>query len=249
MTTITTASLTTTGATPATGIAMLVHKQQDNVACFQVSGTYGSVNFVTEGTCDASPSSSGNWFPVAAVPQDLASATSGTIAPADNSTHGYKVDCTGHTATRLRITAIGSGTVVATYNAFAMVGGAGVQQTLQQVGSANPLFTGPITNSVGGSTAATGSTYADAAALPAGTAFLYPVTASDGTKGVIINAADQVTGRTIMIGGVAGAVTKIYAPSGGTINGGSANAAFSTASGHGALLTCISGSGNTWAAV
>ena len=101
----------------------------------------------------------------------------------------------------------------------------------------------------GGSTAAAGTTAANATALPAGTSLVYPTTVADGTKGVIINAADKVTGRMIFIGnGVAAAVLKIYPPTGGTINGGAADAEFSTASGKGAILYCLSGSGNTWLA-
>ena len=102
------------------------------------------------------------------------------------------------------------------------------------------------TSPVGASTAAAGSTTADAGALPAGTATVYPTTGADGTKGVIINAADKVTGRKIFIGNTAAAVLKIYPPSGGVMNGGSADAGISTASGKGAEVICLSGSGNTW---
>lgn len=101
----------------------------------------------------------------------------------------------------------------------------------------------------GASTAAAGSTASDAGALPAGTSRFYPVTAADDTVGVKLNVADQVTGRTLFIGNlVSNKILKIYAPTGGTINGGSANAAYSSASGKGIWITCLSGSGNTWAA-
>lgn len=102
---------------------------------------------------------------------------------------------------------------------------------------------------IGASTAAAGSTTADAGALPAGTSSVYPTTAADGTKGVVINAADKVTGRRIWIGnGVSNAILKVYPPSGGTINGGSADAAFSSVSGKGVIIMCLSGAGNTWLA-
>lgn len=103
--------------------------------------------------------------------------------------------------------------------------------------------------SIGASTAAAGTTTADAGALPAGTAAVYPTTGADGTKGVVINAADKVTGRKIFVGnGVSNAVLKVYPPSGGTINGASADAAFSSGSGKGCELVCLSGAGNTWLA-
>lgn len=100
---------------------------------------------------------------------------------------------------------------------------------------------------IGASTAAAGSATGDAGALPAGTAVVYPTTGADDTKGVVLSAADQLTGRTVLIGnGVANKILKVYAPSGGTINGGSADAAFSSASGKGVMAVCLSGPGNTW---
>lgn len=106
------------------------------------------------------------------------------------------------------------------------------------------------TRAVGASTAAAGTTTADAGVLPAGTAGVYPTTAADGTKGVRINAADQVTGRAIYVGnGVSNQILKIYAPSGGAINGAAGDAAYSTASGKGALIVCLSSAGNTWLAL
>lgn len=108
---------------------------------------------------------------------------------------------------------------------------------------------GPFTQLIGASTVAAGSTYADAGALPAGTASFYPTTAADDTKGVILNVADQVTGRTIDIGnGVSNKILKVYAPAGGTINGAAANAAFSSDSGKGVRITCLDGAANTWRA-
>jgi predicted RecA/RadA family phage recombinase len=103
--------------------------------------------------------------------------------------------------------------------------------------------------SIGASTAAAGSTNADAGALPAGTAKTYPTTAADDTKGVIIDVADKVTGRLLYIGnGVANKILKVYGPSGATINGGSANAAFSSVSGKGVIIQCLSSTSNTWLA-
>ena len=98
---------------------------------------------------------------------------------------------------------------------------------------------------IGASTAAAGSTTTDAGVLPAATAEAYLTTAADGTKGVRINAADNIAGRSIRVAnGVSTAILKIYPPSGGTINGAAADAAFSTVSGKGALLVCTAA--GTW---
>lgn len=101
----------------------------------------------------------------------------------------------------------------------------------------------------GASTAAAGTTTADAGVLPAGTGQVYPTTAADGTKGVRIHASDQVTGRMLFIGnGVAAQTLKVYPPTGGTINGAAANAAFVSDSGKGAILFCLNASTNAWLA-
>lgn len=102
---------------------------------------------------------------------------------------------------------------------------------------------------IGASTAGAGTTTTDAGVLPAGTANVYPTTGANGTVGVRVHASDKVTGRTIYIGnGVSNAILKVYAPSGGTINGAAADAAFSSVSGKGVIMTCLSSSGNTWLA-
>ena len=98
-------------------------------------------------------------------------------------------------------------------------------------------------------TAAAGTTTANAGALPAATATIYPTTAADGTKGVVIHTDDKVAGRMLFIGnGVSNRGLKVYPPSGGTINGAAADAAFSSVSGKGVLIVCLSVSGNTWLA-
>lgn len=106
---------------------------------------------------------------------------------------------------------------------------------------------GPITLGIGASTAAAGSATGDAGALPAATAPVYPTTAADDTKGVLIHADDKVTGRTIYIGnGVSNKILKVYPSTGGTINGAGANAAFSSESGKGVTAICLSSGSNTW---
>lgn len=102
---------------------------------------------------------------------------------------------------------------------------------------------------IGASTAAAGSVAGDAGALPAGTARCYPTTGADDTKGVIISTSDKVTGRRFFIGnGVGNKILKVYPPSGGNINGLGADVAFSSASGKGVWMTCLSSGSNTWLA-
>ena len=100
---------------------------------------------------------------------------------------------------------------------------------------------------IGNSTAAAGSTTSDAGVLPAATGRVYPTTAADGTKGVRVHASDKVQGRMIHVGnGVSNAVLKVYPPSGGSINGAAADAAFSSVSGKGVTLICLNSTSNTW---
>ena len=112
------------------------------------------------------------------------------------------------------------------------------------------LTLGTLTATVGASTAAAGTTVADATALPSGTALIYPTTAADDTKGVKLTATDQVTGRVVFVGnGVSNKILKVYGPSGAVVNGAAADAAFSSGSGKSVLIVCLSGSGNTWLAL
>lgn len=111
------------------------------------------------------------------------------------------------------------------------------------------VMNGPVTDKVGASTAGAGTNSGNANVLPAATGAVYPTTAADDTVGVRIHASDQVTGRQLFVGnGVSNKILKIYAPTGGAINGAAADAAFSTVSGKGAILICLSGAGNTWLA-
>lgn len=65
------------------------------------------------------------------------------------------------------------------------------------------------------------------------------MTAADGTKGVRIHADDDVVGReVVIINTVNSAVLKVYPPTGGTINGGVADASLNTASGKSMRLVC-----------
>jgi hypothetical protein len=99
------------------------------------------------------------------------------------------------------------------------------------------------------STAAAGTTTADAGLLPAGGGGVYPVTAADDTVGVRVHAGDLAEGNVLFIGNkVSNKILKVYPPTGGTINGAAANAAFSSVSGAGVILICESVSSNAWLA-
>lgn len=102
---------------------------------------------------------------------------------------------------------------------------------------------------VGASTIALGTNSATAAALPAATGGIYPVTAADDAVGVRIDVADKVLNRRLLIGNlVFNKILKIYPPTGGTINGASADAAFPTLSGQSATLVCTNATTNAWLA-
>lgn len=134
-------------------------------------------------------------------------------------------------------------------NGVVTIGDSNTSAVTLAAASVATTITGPLTRGIGASTAAAGNSTSDAGALPAGTAGIYPTTAADDTKGVIINAADKVTGRTLFIGnGVSNKILKVYPPSGGTINGASADAAFSSASGKGVIVVCLSSGDNSWLA-
>lgn len=108
------------------------------------------------------------------------------------------------------------------------------------------LTSADLTGGVNTTTAAAGTNQGNAATLPSLNGQVYPVSGANGTVGVIIAAADNVTGRTITIANLAAAILLIYPPSGGTIGAGATNAAFSTVSGHGAMLTCLNGAAGQW---
>jgi len=102
--------------------------------------------------------------------------------------------------------------------------------------------------SVGASTAAAGTTTANAGVLPAATGNLYRTSAADDITGVRVHADDRVTGRTLYVAnGVSNKILNVYPPTGGTINGAAANAAYPSVSGRGLVLVCLDGAANTWA--
>jgi len=118
-------NLTTTSATPATGIASLLGSANSSSAPqalgtltqFQISGAYGTVTFAFTGTFDGSV-----WFPVAAELAADRTPQNGTIAPADNLTATYLINSAGLVGVRLSVSAIASGTLVVTAQSGSYVG-------------------------------------------------------------------------------------------------------------------------------
>lgn len=110
-------ALTTTNATPATGIATLIKRPEENYVVWEMSGTYGTVTFIFQGTIDGT-----NWFAVAANLQTDYSPATGTIAPADNAVSLWFIQAPGLTQVRCSISAIASGTITATAAAYIIPG-------------------------------------------------------------------------------------------------------------------------------
>ena len=112
------------------------------------------------------------------------------------------------------------------------------------------LRDGSVQYGVGASTAAAGTTTADAGVLPAGTAGVYLTTGADDTAGVRITATDKVLGRQLHIAnGVSNKILKVYPASGGTINGAAADAAYSSSRGSSVIVVCTSTAGSgAWSA-
>ncbi len=170
------------------------------------------------------------------------SGTGGAVALAGGA--GTNGDADGGAASVLGGNAEGSGT-----DGVANVGTSNTSAVNIGATSIATAIPGPITPGIGATTAAAGTTTADAGALPAATATVYPTTAADDTKGVVIHADDKVTGRMLLIGnGVLDKILKVYPASGGTINGAGADAAFSSVSGKGVIIVCLSSGSNTWLA-
>jgi hypothetical protein len=96
------------------------------------------------------------------------------------------------------------------------------------------VSTGYILRSVA-SVAAAGTVQGDAAAI---TCEVNAVTASDGTKGVVLPTAE--VGMQITVKNTVAAVLKVYPASGGTINALSANAAISMAASTSATFVATS---------
>lgn len=82
-----------------------------------ISGTYGTVTFVFEGTIDGT-----NWFAVGAVRVDTLAVVNGSIAPSDNAEQCWFLQTAGLSGVRARVTAIASGTATFTLHSASYVG-------------------------------------------------------------------------------------------------------------------------------
>ena len=98
---------TTSDTLSATGSVTLDLKGTENRAIFQISGTYGTVTAVIEGTTDGTV-----YQQLCALRLiDQVKETS-TLSPSDNTTRAWAVECDGFDKVRFRITAISSGSVL-----------------------------------------------------------------------------------------------------------------------------------------
>lgn len=224
------ARLSTTGSLTTTGSVTLTKPLTNALAVFQISGTYGTVAFVFEGTFDGT-----NYVPLAAVRMDTGATVTGSVAPTDNTTRGWYVQCLGCDAVRLRTTAVGSGTV-AVYAESDGYGPSGIATLAVQ-------STALLSSLANGTSAAAGSNQGTATAL---TNEYSSVTDSDGTKGVILPSTTRTT-PYLVYNSVAAQNLKVYPPSGQTINGGSANAAI-TQAGKTLAILVFDGTSN-WTAI
>lgn len=97
------------GDLSATGSVTLTKQLNETVCHLDLSGTYGSVSFVIEGTRNGS-----TFAPLAAILKTDNTIASGTLSPADNASLVWDILCAGFSQVRARVTSIGSGT--ATFN-------------------------------------------------------------------------------------------------------------------------------------
>src|SRR5690606_19467818 len=103
------------------------------------------------------------------------------------------------------------------------------------VSNPNPFPDGNLATTVVEEASAAGTTQTTASAV-AGAVVV--VTNNSATNGIIL---DAVKGKQYIISGALAAVTKVYPPVGGAINGGAVNAALSLVSRKPGLFVCIDG--------
>lgn len=76
------------------------------------------------------------------------------------------------------------------------------------------------------------------------------MTGSNNTTCVAINVADKVSGRSLFIvNQVSNATLVVYGPANASINGGTANTAYTSAVGKSVPISCVSATSNTWGAI
>lgn len=107
----------TTGTLDATGSVTLTKSPNETMAQFQISGTYGTVTFVFEGSIDGT-----NYFAVAAVLGSTGAVVTSTVSPSDNTIVLYNIPAAGLSNVRLRVTAIASGALAVAAQSESFVG-------------------------------------------------------------------------------------------------------------------------------
>lgn len=212
-----------------TGSVYMPKDPKQTLTQVMVSGTYGTVTFVFEGSLDGSVSGS-NWFPLAATLLSTGAVVSGTISPADDAELAYNIPSAGLQGVRLRITAIASGTFTVTYQSGAYVGlvalgsnssgntfsGATFNGTASTF-SVMPIF--PVNTTV----AATGTVQANAAPVATG----ITVITGSGNAGVLLPTA--VAGLVVILKNNIAGTLKVWPNTSDSINAIAADANYSVA--------------------
>lgn len=137
-------SAQTSGSLDATGSVTLDKPQHDTLTLVQISGTYGTVQFVFEGSADTE-----EFFPVAAIRYDTGAVVNGTISPTDNAEQAWKVPSEGLLKLRARVTAIGSGAAEFYFNSASYTGLPFISQQSTGGSVGAQSFTGLITATAG----------------------------------------------------------------------------------------------------
>lgn len=107
----------TSGSLTTTGSVTLTKPDTDTSVLAQISGTYGTVTFMFEGSIDGT-----NYFPVAASSLETRGMVNGTISPSNNAELAYEIPAQGLSNVRARVTAIASGTATFSLQSSAYVG-------------------------------------------------------------------------------------------------------------------------------
>lgn len=107
----------TTGTLTAAGSVTLTLGGNETRASIDISGTYGTVAFLIEGSADGT-----NYLTLAAIKRDTNAQATGSQTPADNATILYDVPVHKLSKVRVRATAVGSGTVAVGIQADAQLG-------------------------------------------------------------------------------------------------------------------------------
>lgn len=225
----------TTGDLTTTGSVTLTKAARDSQVLVQISGTYGTVTAVIEGSIDGTL-----FFPLDAKARETGAIVTGTISPSDNTTRVFVVEAAGMTKVRWRNTAQASGTISLALNSASYYAAPPVQlyqsgmtfgaTTVASLTSSGAITGTTVTPSTGvrepvTTVAAAGTVIGNAAALSEG---FNLVTAADNTKGVILPAF--VAGEKIKVkNNTSGKILLVYPPVGGKINGGAANAVYNVA--------------------